>query len=146
MRQPHHGGDQDVERGLLLVDGVVEEPALEPEAGVVDQQVDRPGLVGETLLDQGHPGALGEVGDQHLALRGIGLRELVGQRLQPLAVARDQHEVVAALGETEREDAPDPGGGAGDEGDGAGGRPMTCGTANPRLPTRGKSVRHDGAR
>ena len=73
-------------------------------------------------------------------------RQLVGQRLQPFVVARDQHEVVAALGETEREDAPDPGGGAGDESDGAGGASMTCGTANPGMPTRGKSVRHDGPR
>src|SRR4029079_10319214 len=122
VRQSHHRGHQDVEGGLLLVDGVVQEAAFEAEARVVDQQVDRSGLVGETVLDKRHPAALGEVGDQHLALRRMGLGELVGQCLQAFAVARDQHEVLSAFGETEREDASDPGGGAGDEGDGAGGR------------------------
>ena len=91
-----------------------------PEPGVVDEQVHRARVVGETFLDEGHPGAVRQVRDQHLAPGGVGPRQLVGERLQPVVVAGDQDEVVAALGETQREGAPDPGGGSGDESDGSG--------------------------
>ena len=135
MRQPHHGGDQDVEGGLLLVDGVVEEAALEPEAGVVDQQVDRPRLRRRAgPRPSAIPRAVGQVGDQHLARDAVRSRDSSSASAsQPVLVAGDQDEVVAALGETLGEDAPDAGGGAGDEGDGAGGGwPTTWRPANPR--------------
>ena len=44
--------------------------------------------------------------------------ELLGERVEARGVARDEHEVVAAIGEGEREGAPDPGRRAGDEGNG----------------------------
>ena len=54
--QPQHRGDQHVEEVLLLLDGVVEERLLQPEAGVVDQQVDRARRVGQPGLDRGQLG------------------------------------------------------------------------------------------
>ena len=92
---------------------------LQPEAGVVDQEVDRPGLVEEPVLDQGHSRPLAEVGDQHLALGAVTPLQLLGQALQPLAVAGHEHEVMSALGQPECQDATDPGGRAGDEGNGS---------------------------
>ena len=101
MGQPHHGGHQDVEGRLLLLDGVVEEAALEPESGVVDQQVDRPGLVGEPLLDQRHAGA-GRTGRRRSTSLAAPWSRTSSSAsvLQPLLVAGHQHEVVATLGET----------------------------------------------
>ena len=71
VAQPQHGGDQHVEHRLLGVDVVVEEAALEPEPGVVDQQVDRPVAVGEPLLDACQGGPVGEVGGQDLDLDAV---------------------------------------------------------------------------
>ena len=60
--QPHQRGHQDVEVGLLLLDGVVQEPPLQPEPGVVDQQVDGP--------DPGRAGRRHPVLDRRAAGRG----------------------------------------------------------------------------
>ena len=59
VREPHRGGDEDVEHPLLVVDVVVEEAALEAEPGVVDQQVHRSRRVGEPRLDGGELVAVG---------------------------------------------------------------------------------------
>ena len=45
----------------------------------------------------------------------MGLAQLVGELLEPLGAARDEHDVVAALGELAREVGADPGGRAGDQ-------------------------------
>ena len=64
--------------GLLLLDGVVQELPLEPEPGVVDQQVDRRARGRPPVLDQLQLVAVDQVGDQHLAGHAVRRRELVG--------------------------------------------------------------------
>ena len=80
----------------LLVGGVVEEALLEPEAGVVDEQVDRAVVVGEAGLDPGQGGAVDEVGDQHLDLDPVGAAQVLGHLLEAGRVAGDEDQVVAA--------------------------------------------------
>ena len=63
-----------------------------------------------------------EVGRQHLDVHAVRLAELRGDLLEGLAATGDQHQVVAALGELEREAPPDACGGAGDHGDTGGSR------------------------
>ena len=115
MAEPHRGGDEHVEHRLLGVDVVDQEPALEAEAGVVDQQVDRPGGVGQPGLDGGQLVAVDQVGGQHLDVHAVLAAELLGDGLETGGVAGDQHEVVAAGGELLGEDVADAGGGAGDQ-------------------------------
>ena len=115
VAQPQDGGDQHLEHRGLLVGGVVEEPLLQPEAGIVDQQVDRPLAVGEASLDAGQVVAVDEVGDQHLDLDLVGAAQLVGDLLEPAAVAGDEDEVVPAGGELAGVLVADPGRRAGDE-------------------------------
>ena len=62
MHRPHH----DVEPGLLVGEVVVEEGALEPEAGVVDEQVDRPHVVLEAGAHPAGRRPVGQVGHEHL--------------------------------------------------------------------------------
>ena len=116
VAESQHGGDQHVEHGLLGLDVVDQEPVLEAEAGVVDQQVDGPGGIGQPGLHGGQLRPVGEVGGQDLDRDGVLVAELLGDRLQPLAVTRDQHQVVAPTGEVGGEGMADAGGGAGDEG------------------------------
>ena len=61
--------------------------------------------------------AIGEVGAQHLGVRAVRGLELLGERLEASLVARDEHEVVAALGEVAGELLADPDGRSGDERD-----------------------------
>ena len=116
MGEAQDGGDQDVEHLLLDLDVVVEEAVLEPEAGVVDQQVDRTRRVGDAGLDGGELVAVGEVGDHHLDVHAVLAAQLGGDLLEAVAVARHQDEVVAAGGELLGEGQPDARGGAGDQG------------------------------
>ncbi len=118
MGQPEHGRDQHVEHRLLGLDLVDQEPLLEPEARVVDQQVDRPVRVGESRLDRPELLAVAEVGRQHLDLDVVRRAELGRDLLQPLDVAGHQHQVVAACGELGGEAVTDAGGGSGDHGGG----------------------------
>ena len=72
--------------------------------------------VGEPRLDPGQVGAVGQVGGQHLDLDAVGGAQLGGGLLQPVLVAGDQDQVVAAGRELAGEAVADAGGGAGDEG------------------------------
>ncbi len=118
MAEPQHGGDQDVEHRDLVLDRVVEEPLFQAEPGVVDQQVDRPVGVAQPLLDQGDLVLLDEVGHQGLDLDPVVGAQGGGDLLEAGAVARDQHQVVAAAGQVDGEGVTDAGGGAGDQGRG----------------------------
>ena len=70
------------------------------EAGVVDQQVDRAVGVGEPVGHALHGGARSDRSAARIsAATSYVARELVGDVLQPGPVARDEHEVVPALGE-----------------------------------------------
>ncbi len=115
MAEPHHRGDQHVEHRLLGLDRVVQEPSLEPEPGVVDQQVDRAPAIGDPGLHRGQLLAVGEVGGQHLDGHAVPVPQLARLVLQPVTVAGDQDEVVAGGGELVGEGAADAGGGAGDQ-------------------------------
>jgi hypothetical protein len=140
--EPHHGGHQDVEHRLLLVDVVVEEPALQAEAGVVHQQLHRRLGLAEAGLDPGELGAVGEVGGQHLHRDAVRRAQLVGLGGQPGLVAGDQHQVVAAGGELVGERAADPGGGPGDQRGAAAVRGGTGGAVGRAV---GRAGRHAGS-
>ncbi len=86
------------------------------EAGVVDQQGDRPGPVGQPSLHPAQRLPVGEVRGEHLDLDAVLRPELLGELAQPLLVAGHEDEVVAARGELVGERAADPGSGTGDEG------------------------------
>jgi chromosome partitioning protein len=116
VAQPQDRGDEDLQHRGLVVGGVVEEAVLEAEAGVVDQQVDRPVAVGEPGLDRRELGAVGEVGDQHLDLHLVGAAQLLGHLLEAGGVTRHEDEVVAAGGELDGVLVADAGGRAGDQG------------------------------
>ena len=115
MGEPEDGGHEHVEEVLLLLDGVVQERVLEPEAGVVDQQADRPGGVGHPGLDRRELLAVAEVGHDHLDRDAVLRGQVGGQPLQPLAGAGDDDQVVALGGEPVGEGPADARGGAGDE-------------------------------
>ena len=115
MGEPEDGGHEDVEEVLLLLDGVVQERVLEPEAGVVDQQADRPGGVGHPGLDRRELLAVAEVGHDHLDRDAVLRGQVGGQPLQPLAGAGHDDQVVALGGEPVGEGPADARGGAGDE-------------------------------
>ena len=116
MAQPQDRGDQHLQHRGLVVRGVVEEPLLEPEAGVVDEQVDRAVAVGEPRLDAGQVVAVDEVGDQDLDLDLVGAAQLVGHLLEAGGVAGDEDQVVAARGQLDGVLVADAGRGAGDKG------------------------------
>ena len=72
-------------------------------------------VVAQLGLDRFEIGGLGEIGAQHLdADAGLALQPL-GERFEPRAVARHEHEIMAALGETVGVDRADAGRRAGDE-------------------------------
>jgi hypothetical protein len=141
VREAEHGGDQDVEHRGLGVHGVVQEPPLEAEARVVDQEIHRAGGLGEPRLDAGQVGAVGQVGGQHLDLDAMGGTQLGGGLLQPFGVARDQHQVVAAGRELLGEGVTDACRGAGHESG------LRHGAKSRRWVLRqDRAVRHDGHR
>jgi hypothetical protein len=115
VREPQHGRDEHVEHGLLVVDGVLEEAVLEPEAGVVDQQLDRAVGVGEARLDGRALGLVDEVGHQGLHLDVVRRPQLLRHGVEPGFVASHEDEAVAAGGELSGEFESDAGGRAGDE-------------------------------
>ena len=115
--EPQRRGHEHVEMRLLLLHGVLQELPLQPEPGVVDQQVDRMDRVGQPVLDHLQLVPVDQVGDQHLAGHAVRRRELVGDGLEPSLVAGDQHHVVAAPGQPVGEHAPEPRGRAGHEGE-----------------------------
>ena len=87
---------QHVEHRLLGVDVVVEEPLLEAEAGVVDQQVDRAGGVGEPRLDR-RRAARGRSGRRPAPRPATPYvaRSSAATSSSRVAVAGDEHQVVA---------------------------------------------------
>ena len=111
QHRPHH----DVERGLLLGQVVVEEGAPQPEAGVVDEQVDRAQVVLEAGAHPAGRRAVGEVGDEHLDRHAVALPQPARELLEAGPVAGDEHEVGALAGEAFGEGPADARGGAGDE-------------------------------
>ena len=78
--------------------------SLEPEPGVVDEQIDRCRCVRETSLHGRQRRPVGEVGDQHLTLDVDG----VGQFPQPLLVARNEHQGSSGFGELNSDRPTDP--------------------------------------
>ena len=115
MGEPHDGGDEHVEHRDLVLDGVVEEAALQAEAGVVDQQVHREAPVRQACLDPGELLGVGEVGGEDLDVDPVLRADVGGHLLQAGGVTRDEHEVVAAGGELAGEFEADAGCGAGHE-------------------------------
>ena len=113
--QPQHGADEDAQHPLLVLDVAGDEAAVDREAGVVDEQVDRPVAVGQPGLDGAAARVVGEVRRQRLDLHAVRRAQLGCQLLQALRVARDEDEVVAVGGEPADEGVADAGGRPGDE-------------------------------
>ncbi len=102
----------------LPVDGL--ERAAGAEARVVDQEVDSEAPVGEFGADAAGGVRGGEILDQHVGGDAVGLSETLGEVVQAVGGAGDQHEVVAARGELGGELGPEAGGRAGDQSGGGG--------------------------
>ena len=85
------------------------------DARVVDQHGDA-GIGPQDVLDALQVRRRREVGFDRLDLPAGFVGEPARQRCEPLPVARDQNEIVAALGQTIGVDRTDAGGCAGDEG------------------------------
>jgi len=112
---PHRAHHDRVGVVLLFVVGG-RQLAETAEAGVVHQDVDGLGRVGQTLRDACGVLRVREVGDEHLD--GSAERaQLGGHRIQSLLVARDQHEVVATGSELPRELGSDARSSSGDQSD-----------------------------
>ena len=131
VREHEHGAAVDVEQPLLVGHVGRQEPAAQPEAGVVDQDVDRPARVGQAVGDALHRRPVGEVGREGLDLAAVGGAQLVGHGVEALLVAGHEHEVVAVGGEAAGEREADAGRGAGDEGGGHG-RTLAAGAVTAR--------------
>ena len=121
---------------------------MQPEAGVVDQQVHRSLGVGEAGLDEGQLvcGRPGRAGSTSTSTPYVD-RSSLGDLLQPRAVAGDEHQVVALGGQLLGELVADAGGGAGDQR----GRPRSRIGVSDMWPAnqvsaanRASRVRHDG--
>ncbi len=96
VRQYEDRPAQHVEQPQLVVDVVVEDPSAEREPGVVDEQADGPIGVGHPLRHRLDLGRVGQVRHEHLGLHPVTAPQLVGEALQPGAVASDQHQVVSS--------------------------------------------------
>ena len=139
MRQPHDGGDEHVERPLLVVDGAAEEGAVQAEPGVVHERLHRSIRVRQPAGDAVHVGALAQVGRQHLARHAVPLREVVRHDPQPLLVPRHEDEVEALAGEGIGESPADSCRGSGDQSRGHGPSLLRTGAVTSR-PARALSV------
>ena len=107
--------DVEAHDARLLLEVVVEEVAEVAEAGVV-AEADDLALARLQLLDQAAArGGAAEVAGLDVGVDVVGLAQLVGELLEPLAAAGDERDVVAALGQLAGEVGADAGGGAGDE-------------------------------
>ena len=115
MREPEHRADQDVQLALLLVDVADGEAGVRAEAGVVDQQGDRPAAVGQPFLDLAALVGVGQVGAQHLDAAAVPVDEVLGLPLEPVGGPCDDDEVPAGGGQPLRERGADAGGRAGDQ-------------------------------
>ena len=94
--------------------------AVRGEARVVDEDLDlEPERLdlGRQLLARGR---LTEVAGDGLGANPVVGFEILGELVEPVLAPRDEHEIVAARGQFTGELGADPGGGAGDEGSGAG--------------------------
>ncbi len=105
-------GDQRV--GHLRVE--LDEGAVATDARVVDDQVERRG--GGARGDRVDARFARQIGDQHLDLGLVRGAEALRERLQPIAPAGDDDEVVAGRGELLGKGLSDARGGAGDESEG----------------------------
>ena len=113
--QPHEREHVQADRAFLVDDVEIGERAERAHARVVDEKVDRLDDVTQARLDRGETWFLEEVGGERRRVHAVGGTELGGDRLEPGAVAGDEHDVVATSGERVDERAPDTGGRPGNE-------------------------------
>ena len=116
MGQLHHRGDIDVQ--LLLQQRQVGRPELTggAEAGVVHQNP-HPGR--EPVGHLGAVGRVGEVGGKHLDACARLVVQFRGEPLEPRHIAGDEHQVITVDRVPAGEPGAKPGGGSGDQGNGA---------------------------
>jgi hypothetical protein len=112
------GQDVDVQRQhpAHVLDIGLQQRRGGADAGVVDQGGDAL-VVAQHLLHPGEVGAIGQVGGQDLDLAARLGGDPAGHGVQPRAVAGDQDQVVAALGQPVGIDRADAGRSAGDQGE-----------------------------
>jgi hypothetical protein len=116
VHQVHRRAHHEVELVVLVLDVGGAEPRRQGGAGVVDQQVDRSGRVGEGVHGGAEPVVGGEVGGDDVDLDAVLLAQAGGHGFEPLGVARDEHQVVAATSQLAGEGVADAGGGPRDQG------------------------------
>ena len=119
MRHVEHAGEVDRDDVFPILDHgrVLAEHAVAPrDAGIVDEDRDRPDLVGHLFRHRDAGVAVGDVeGKTFRSAAGIEdcLRRLAGRRL----VDVEHHHAGALAGIAGRDGAADPGAGAGNDGD-----------------------------
>ena len=104
VREPDHGEHVQADLAVFGVEVELVEIPERTEAGVVDQRVD----VGGARFDAREIGRFDQVGGEHLAMVPVLGFELLRQCIESSLVARDEHEVVAPLGEQPGELLTDP--------------------------------------
>jgi hypothetical protein len=114
--EPDEGEHIELDLLLLAIDRQLGEVAGGSEPCVVDDEVDRSSRVRDPRFNRRERSRVREVCGQHLDRRTVRSLQLPGELLEPPGVASDEHEVVAAVGERERERAADAGRCSGDEG------------------------------
>ena len=116
VRQDEHRGDHDRERGLLARQVAADEPLVEPEARVVDQQADR-ALVGRAGARRRARRRRGPTGRRRAPRPGCPRRPRAApaRRVQPFLVAGHQDDVVLGRGQLPGELQAEARGRAGDE-------------------------------
>ena len=111
VREPDERDHVQVDLADLGVDVERVERSERAEARVVHEDVDgaRP------RLDRGELRGIGEIGGEHLGVRTAPAFDLLGERLEPRHIARDEHDVVAARRQLARELLADTDGRARDQ-------------------------------
>ena len=105
MREPHHREHVELDLAVFGVEVELVELAERAEAGVVDERVDGRA---RALRRSRAARRFDQVGREHLAVVPVLGFELLRRSLRVEPVARDEHEVVAPLGEPPGELLTDP--------------------------------------
>jgi hypothetical protein len=110
-----------LDHGVQIVGIVIKQCTLGTDAGVVDKQGDA-FVVSQPRLDGSHCRPVRKISGQDAYFNSGLPRQFFRQRPQPLRIARNEDQIVAALGETVGIGGADAGRGTGDEGSSKGAR------------------------
>lgn len=106
--QDQHRANHHVDGPLVRTGVLDQQGGVDPEPGVVDQEVDRGLGARHPRRDPEHVVALGQVGRDHLDLHRVARGDLGGHLRQPLGIPGYQDEIVSAPGQRPSERRSDP--------------------------------------